>query len=400
MKIFTYIGKREWGLAVIALCAIVTQVYLDLKLPDYMQDITILIVTPNSEMSDVLQQGGYMLLCALGSMCAAIVTGFCTAMIGATLAKNLRGAVFDQTMDFSMAESNRFSLSSLITRSTNDVTQIQMFVVMGLQMAIKSPILAVWAMTKIADKNTTWTIATAITVVIVMLFLVVIMSLVMPKMMRMQRITDDLNRVTREHLDGLRVIRAYSAQGFHAKRFEHTNDELTGTSMYVNADDGVPHASAHLDHVRIDYCDLRTGCAHDQRCRCSRRTHAAVLTMIVFSSYAMQVIGAFMMLAVVFIFFPRARVFTVVLAKCCVQTSPSKMGRSRSLASVSWSSSVTSISVIQMPTTTPSTTYRSLHILVRRSRLLVQLDRESLGSSTSSRASSMFAEERDLGRWC
>ncbi|WP_188043831.1 ABC transporter ATP-binding protein [Changpingibacter yushuensis] len=308
MKIFTYIGKREWGLAVIALCAIVTQVYLDLKLPDYMQDITTLIVTPNSEMSDVLQQGGYMLLCALGSMCAAIVTGFCTAMIGATLAKNLRGAVFDQTMDFSMAESNRFSLSSLITRSTNDVTQIQMFVVMGLQMAIKSPILAVWAMTKIADKNTTWTIATAITVVIVMLFLVVIMSLVMPKMMRMQRITDDLNRVTREHLDGLRVIRAYSAQGFHAKRFEHTNDELTGTSMYVNATMAflMPALTSIMSGLTIAIYALGAHMINDAGAPEERMLLFS--QMIVFSSYAMQVIGAFMMLAVVFIFFPRARV--------------------------------------------------------------------------------------------
>lgn len=308
MKIFTYIGKREWGLAVIALCAIVTQVYLDLKLPDYMQDITTLIVTPNSEMSDVLQQGGYMLLCALGSMCAAIVTGFCTAMIGATLAKNLRGAVFDQTMDFSMAESNRFSLSSLITRSTNDVTQIQMFVVMGLQMAIKSPILAVWAMTKIADKNTTWTIATAITVVIVMLFLVVIMSLVMPKMMRMQRITDDLNRVTREHLDGLRVIRAYSAQGFHAKRFEHTNDELTGTSMYVNATMAflMPALTSIMSGLTIAIYALGAHMINDAGAPEERLLLFS--QMIVFSSYAMQVIGAFMMLAVVFIFFPRARV--------------------------------------------------------------------------------------------
>ncbi|MCF2706541.1 ABC transporter ATP-binding protein [Arcanobacterium haemolyticum] len=308
MKLTKYIGKREWGLAVIALAAIVTQVYFDLKLPDYMQDITQIITTPGAEVRDVLVQGSYMLGCALGSMLAAIVTGYAVSRIGATLARNLRAAVFDKTIDFSMAESNKFSLASLITRNTNDVTQIQMFVVMGMQMAIKSPILAVWAMTKIAGKNGTWTAATALTVLLVVIILTVIMSLVMPKMMRMQRITDDLNRVTREHLSGLRVIRAYNAQEFHEDRFEATNDELTGTTMFVNNTMAflMPALTSIMSGLSLAIYALgasminSAGTLDDKMLLFSQ--------MIVFSAYALQVVSAFMMLAVVFIFFPRARV--------------------------------------------------------------------------------------------
>lgn len=214
MKITQFIGKREWGLAFIALVAIVVQVFFDLRLLDYMQDITQIIVTPDPQTSDVLQQGAYMLGCALGSMAAAVVTGFCMAMIGATLSRNMRAAVFDQSMEFSMEEYNKFGAASLITRSANDVTQVQMFVVMGLQMAIKSPILAVWAITKIAGKNFTWTMATGAAVILLLIMMSVLLSLVMPRMMRMQRITDDLNRVTREHLGGLRVIPRLQRAGF------------------------------------------------------------------------------------------------------------------------------------------------------------------------------------------
>ena len=308
MKIMSFVGKREWGLAILALIAIVTQVYFDLRLPDYMQDITQIIVMPGAKVSDVLEQGAYMLGCALGSMAAAVVTGFCVAMIGATLSRNLRGAVFDKTMDFSMEEYNKFGAASLITRSTNDVTQVQMFVVMGLQMAIKSPILAVWAITKIAGKNFTWTIATVITVVILLIMMTVLLSLVMPRMMRMQRITDDLNRVTREHLGGLRVIRAYNAQKFHEDRFEYTNTELTDTNMFVMRSFAfmMPAMTTIMSGLSLAIYGLGAVMINDS----GNPTDQVRLfsEMMVFSAYAMQVIGAFMMLAMVFIFFPRARV--------------------------------------------------------------------------------------------
>ncbi len=308
MKITQFIGKREWGLAFIALVAIVVQVFFDLRLPDYMQDITQIIVTPDPQTSDVLQQGAYMLGCALGSMAAAVVTGFCMAMIGATLSRNMRAAVFDQSMEFSMEEYNKFGAASLITRSTNDVTQVQMFVVMGLQMAIKSPILAVWAITKIAGKNFTWTMATGAAVILLLIMMSVLLSLVMPRMMRMQRITDDLNRVTREHLGGLRVIRAYNAQDFHDKRFEYTNTELTDTNMFVMRSFAfmMPAMTSIMSGLSLAIYGL--GASMINSATDPSDKVRLFSEMIVFSAYAMQVIGAFMMLTMVFIFFPRARV--------------------------------------------------------------------------------------------
>ena len=295
-------------MASIALIAIITQVFFDLRLPDYMQDITQIIVMPGAEISEVLEQGAYMLGCALGSMAAAVVTGFCMAMIGATLSRNMRAAVFDQSMEFSMEEYNKFGAASLITRSTNDVTQVQMFVVMGLQMAIKSPILAVWAITKIAGKNFTWTMATGISVVILLIMMSVLLTLVMPRMMRMQRITDDLNRVTREHLGGLRVIRAYNSRDFHEERFERTNTELTDTNMYVMRAFALmmPAMTTIMSGLSLAIYALGAGMINNA----TDPTDQVRLfsEMMVFSAYAMQVIGAFMMLTMVFIFFPRARV--------------------------------------------------------------------------------------------
>ncbi len=308
MKITQFIGKREWGMACLALIAIVVQVFFDLRLPDYMQDITKIIVMPNPETSAVLEQGAYMLGCALGSMAAAVVTGFCMAMIGATASRNMRAAVFDTSMEFSMEEYNKFGAASLITRSTNDVTQVQMFVVMGMQMAIKSPILAVWAITKIADKNFTWTMATGAAVILLLVMMSILLSLVMPRMMRMQRITDDLNRVTREHLDGLRVIRAYNAQDFHDKRFEYTNTELTDTNMFVMRSFAfmMPAMTSIMSGLSLAIYALGASMINGAADPADKVRLFS--EMIVFSAYAMQVIGAFMMLTMVFIFFPRARV--------------------------------------------------------------------------------------------
>ncbi len=308
MKLSQFIGRREWGLALVAFIAIIVQVFFDLRLPDYMQDITQIIVMPDAEVSDVLEQGAYMLGCALGSMAAAVVTGFAMAMIGATLSRNMRAAVFNTSMEFSMEELNKFGAASLITRSTNDVTQVQMFVVMGLQMAIKSPILAVWALTKIAGKNFTWTMATGAAVVLLLVMMITLLSLVMPRMMRMQRITDDLNRVTREHLGGLRVIRAYNAQDFHEKRFEYTNTELTDTNMFVQRSFAfmMPAMTSIMSGLSLAIYGL--GAMMINNATDPADKVRLFSEMIVFSAYAMQVIGAFMMLTFVFIFFPRARV--------------------------------------------------------------------------------------------
>lgn len=308
MYVLKFIGKREWGLAALALLAIVSQVFFDLRLPDYMQDITAVIVKPNAEMSEVLREGAKMLGCALASMGLAVVTGFCLAMIGATISMRMRAAVFHSSMDFSLEQAHQFSNASLITRSTNDITQIQMFVVMGVQMAVKSPIMAVWAMTKIAGKNGTWTAATAVAVGVLVLILAVVMARVMPRMMRMQRITDDLNRVTREHLTGLRVIRAYNAQGFHQGRFEKTNTELTRNNLQIfNAMAFLmPALNVVMSGLSLSIYALGAVMINDSADIAKRMDLFS--QMLVFSAYAMQVVAAFMMFTMVFVFLPRARV--------------------------------------------------------------------------------------------
>lgn len=308
MKITQFVGKRDWALALVAVAGIVVQVYLDLKVPDYMQQITSIIVGDDPQMGDVLREGMLMIGCALGSMIATVLVAFCVAVDGSNLARHMRSALFEKIMSFSMTELNKFTAPSLITRTTNDIQQIQMFVIIGLQALVRSPIMAVWAISKIAGKNGTWTGATAIAVVILLILLGVIMGLVMPKMMRMQRITDDLNRVTREHLSGLRVIRAYRAQKFHTKRFEYTNDELTGTNMYVMKAMALLMPALNVLMSGLSLSIYALGAVMIDGAATPDEEILLFSQMIVFSAYAMQVVGAFMTLTFVFIFFPRARV--------------------------------------------------------------------------------------------
>ena len=328
MHIIRFLGRREYGLGATALAFIVLQVYLDLKLPDYMQTITTLIVTPGTAMGRVLGEGALMLGCALGSMLATVVTEYCMAVIGTSMAQRMRAGVFDATLDFSMAEIGEFSTPSLITRSTNDVTQIQMFVVMAVQLLVRSPIVAVWAILKISDANMTWTLATGAAVAV----------LVTPRMMRMQRITDDLNRVTREHLSGLRVIRAYNSQGFHGRRFEAANAELTGANTFVNNAFAflMPSLTAIMSGLSLAIYVLGA-------VMIDAATGAERLTlfsqMIVFSAYALQIVGAFMMLAFVFIFMPRARVAwrrirEVLSTEPGIADGAARVGRSRASGEV------------------------------------------------------------------
>ena len=223
LKILKYMKKRDWLYALCGLVFIVCGVWLDLRLPDYMREITTLVQTPGSEMGAVLRAGGSMLLCALGSLAATAVTGFFVARIAAGLAMRLREAVYNKIMDFSMEEISSFSTASLITRTTNDVQQIQMFAAMGLQAIIKAPILAVWAIWKIAGKGWQWTAATGVAVAVLSAMLGTVIALVLPKFKNMQRLTDNLNRVTRENLTGIRVVRAYNAESYQEKKFEQAN---------------------------------------------------------------------------------------------------------------------------------------------------------------------------------
>ncbi|OMF39350.1 MULTISPECIES: ABC transporter ATP-binding protein [Paenibacillus] len=307
LKIFKYLKKNEWMLVLCSLAFIVVQVWLDLKLPDYMAEITTKLQTEGTPVSELLIPGSYMLFCAVGSMIASIIVGYFAAKVAAGLAMRLRAMVFDKTLSFSMEEMNNFSTASLITRSTNDVTQIQTVVALGLQVIIKAPILAVWAIVKIADKNWQWTASTGAAVAALILMLSVIVVFALPSFQRIQRLTDNLNRVTREHLIGLRVVRAYNADQYQQEKFEQANVELTNTNLFANRlmtmiGPGMTFIMSGLS-VSIYWIGayLINGAALPDRI-------TLFSNMVVFSSYAMQVVMAFMMVSMIFILMPRASI--------------------------------------------------------------------------------------------
>lgn len=307
LKIFQYLKKNEWMLVLFSIVFIVTQVWLDLKLPDYMAEITTLIQMEGTKMSELVVPGIYMLLCAVGSMIAAIIVGFFAAKIAAGLSMRLRSMVFEKTMSFSMEEINNFSTSSLITRSTNDITQIQFIIAIGLQVIIKAPILAVWAIMKIAGKSWQWTAATGGAVAALIIMLSVIIIFAIPKFKIIQQLTDNLNLVTRENLTGLRVVRAYNAESYQENKFEKANHELTSTNLFANrlmaiVGPGMTFIMSGLS-VSIYWIGAYLINTADMVDRIS-----VFSNMIVFTSYAMQVVLAFMMVSMIFIMLPRASV--------------------------------------------------------------------------------------------
>ncbi len=305
LKILHYFKKRDWVFLVCCLVFIVAQVWLDLRLPDYMSKITMLIETDGSKMSQVFTQGGYMVLCAVGSMVASIITGYFVARVGAALSMRLRGAVFNRTLSFSMEEISGFSTASLITRSTNDITQIQQFVTMGMQAAVKAPIMAVWAIYKIAGKGWQWTLTTGIAVFVLIILMSVIIFLAVPKSTMIQQLTDNLNRVTREHLTGLRVVRAFNAEEFQGEKFEAANGELTAANLFVNRIMALLMPGMSMIQSGMTVGIYVVGAVMIGSAEVSSRL-GLFSNMVVFSSYAMQVIMAFMMLSMTFIMMPRA----------------------------------------------------------------------------------------------
>lgn len=234
LKLLKNLKKEEWGLAFISLAFIVVQVWFDLTMPEYMSEITMLVQVSGSTMSEILTAGGKMLACALGSLAAAVVTAVCAAKIATAFGGTLREKLFRKVQAFSMEEIGHFSTASLITRSTNDVTQIQMLIAMGLQMLVKAPIMAVWAICKIADKQWQWTLTTGIAVVVLLVVVGTCLVLVTPKFKKIQELTDDVNRVTRENLTGLRVVRAYNAESYQENKFEKANEALTSTNLFTH----------------------------------------------------------------------------------------------------------------------------------------------------------------------
>ena len=306
-RIMKYLSKAEIGQMLIALVTIVGQVYFDLKLPDYMSDITTLVETPGSDMKDIWIAGGKMLLISLGSVACAVVTGYIAARVAASFTQRLRSLEFRKVESFGPAEMSKFSTASLITRSTNDITQIQMFITMGLQLIVKSPIMAVWAVCKIAGEGFEWTVATAIAVVILLVAVVILMAMVMPKFKAMQRLTDNINLVARENLTGLRVVRAYNAEDYQESKFTKANKDLTDTQLFTNRTMAImmPLMNTVMNGLMLAVYWIG-----------AYLIEAAELTdkltvfsnMVVFSSYSVQVIMSFLLMSMVFVLWPRADV--------------------------------------------------------------------------------------------
>lgn len=314
LKLLKHLKAREWVFALFGVVFIVAQVWLDLKLPDYMNIITQIAQGGANaatgaayELSDIWSNGGYMLLCALGSMACSIVTSFFVVNIAANFSARLRESLYTKVQHFSMSEINKFSTASLITRSTNDVQQVQMLITMGLQMIIKAPIVATWAIIKIAGKQWQWSAAVGVAVGIMLVGIITIMLLVIGKFKKVQRLTDDLNQATREKLTGIRVVRAYNAESFQNNKFESVNSEFTDTSLFTG------RVMAFLNPL---ISLVMNGITLAIYCIGAVIINQAMLPevpglfgdMVVFMSYGLQIINAFMLLAMMFMIAPRALV--------------------------------------------------------------------------------------------
>lgn len=307
IKILKFLTKKDWLFILCSFVFVVAQVYLDLKLPDYMSEITMLVQMPGSEMSEILNAGGYMLLCALGSLVASFIVGYFAARIASNLSWILRADVYDKIEGFSMAEINKFSTASLITRSTNDITQVQNIVAMGLQLIMKAPITAIWAIGKILGKGWEWTTATGIALLTIILLIAIIMVFVVPRFKKVQGLTDKLNLVTRENLTGIRVVRAYNAEGYQNEKFENVNNEVTKNNLVINRSMGLmmPGMMFVLNILSLSIYLIGAYLINEA----SMENKITLFSdMIVFSSYSMQVIMAFIMLTMIFIMMPRASV--------------------------------------------------------------------------------------------
>ena len=308
LRIFKNFRKQEVVLALFSVVFVVAQVWLELKLPDYMREITSLITTQDSSMHDILIAGGKMLLCAFGSLLVTILVAVCASRIASNFSAIVRGKLFDKVQSFSMEEIGRFSTASLITRSTNDVTQVQMLIVMGLSIMLRAPIMAVMAILKIVDKSWQWTLSTGIAVVVLLIVVVICVSLCMPKFKRLQSLTDDINQVTRENLTGLNVVRAYNAEGYQEEKFEKVNKDLTDTHWFTSKTMAFMMPTIMLIMNGLSLAIYWIGAILINDAQDLQRKFSLFSDMVVFSSYAMQVVMSFMMLVMIFIMLPRASV--------------------------------------------------------------------------------------------
>ncbi len=306
-KILKKITKKEIIYIILSLILIIVQVWLDLKMPDYMSEITKLVQTEGSEISDILLQGGYMLACATGSLLSACVVGFFAAYIATSISAKLREELFSQVEEFSMEEMNQFSVSSLITRTTNDVSQVEMLIAMGLQLMVKAPITAIWAVLKILDKNFTWSAITGGAVLILLLTIAILMKLVFPNFKKVQTMIDNVNNVTRENLTGIRVVRAFNGEGYQENKFDNVNKELTRLQTFNQRAMSIMSPIMYIIMNGLTLAIYFAGAYMINEAQLMDKI-GIFSDMVVFSSYAMQVIMSFLMVAMIFMMVPRATV--------------------------------------------------------------------------------------------
>lgn len=306
-KIFKQFNKKDWALIFVVAILIVFQVWLDLKLPDYMSEITRILQSEGYIIKDILAQGGYMLLCAFGSLGSAVIVGYITSFISADFSMNLRRRIFKKVEDFGMTEIKKFETSSLITRTTNDVTQLEMLVAMGMQMIIKSPVMCVWAITKIINKNVEWSLLVLAGVVILLVTIGILLKIVYPRFEKVQKLIDKVNGVTRENVTGIRVVRAFNAEEYQENRFDKVNNDLTNMQLFNQK------CFAILDpimNIVMHFLTLGIYFIGAYLIEAAHMVDKITLfsNMVVFSSYGMQVIMSFLMLAMIFMILPRASV--------------------------------------------------------------------------------------------
>lgn len=307
LKLFKNFGKKEWLYVTISVLLIIVQVWLELKMPDYMSAITKLVKTEGSAISEILKNGGFMLLCALGSLCSAIFVGYFIANLASSFSAKLRKRIFSKVEELSTNEIKAFSTSSLITRTTNDITQVEMLIGMGLQLLVKAPITAVWAITKIVNKSWQWSLVTTIAVLILLSIITTLIIVVMPKFKVVQKLIDKINNITRENLNGLRVIHAFNAEKYQEDKFAEVNDRLTNQQLFNQKAFSIMSPAMYLIMNSLTMIIYFIG---------AYLIDAALMVdklqvfsdMVIFSSYAMQVIMSFLMLAMIFMILPRASV--------------------------------------------------------------------------------------------
>lgn len=307
IKLLKNLGKKEWALAIVCFILIIGQVWLELKMPDYMSEITVLVQTEGSHMSEIIKNGAYMLGCALGSLISAVIVGYFVSGISATLSMKVRKQLFDKVEDLAMNEVKGFSTSSLITRTTNDITQIQMLVAMGLQLSIKAPITAIWAITKILNKSWQWSAITGVGVAVLLGVIATLMAIVLPRFKIVQKLIDKVNGVTRENLTGIRVVRAFNAEKYQEDKFEEVNTSLTKQQTFNQKAFSVLSPTMYLVMYFLTLGIYFVG-AYLIRDSLMADKIGLFGDMVVFSTYAMQVIMSFLMLAMIFMMVPRAQV--------------------------------------------------------------------------------------------